>query len=1143
MTPHGHSGVDRAGAFRVAAGSGVVTWTDSLCRVLGIERSSTAPSLEAMAAPLHPGDRRRFLAAVNGAATAAIRQSFEVRVEREGNTSRCRVEVEPEFDGVGGVTALVGIVHDVTEHARTKEALQETESLLRALVDAIPAAITVKDAQGRFVLANAYEAAYHGQPVEWFAGKVLADMFPRDVAERIAARERTVVATAEPVDVGQIDFVDGDGRTTSWLERKAPIRDRSGRVTHVVTVDVDITDRVRAEAEVRRSRVLLQAVIDAVPALISVTDANGQYVLVNAACAAYHGHPAQWFPGKGIGDVHRPDYASLLRERDRRTLKGETPGHPYEETYCESDGRISFWLGTDAPIRIDGGVPQYVVSVSLDITELKRAQSAVQESRTLLGAVVDAVPMSIHVKDLDGRYVLVNADMAAQAGRPVEWIIGKRVGDLFPESYARTVTERDRQLIEQGEPTPLFEEDYVDRAGDTSTWLVRKVPLRDDAGRVKYIVSVGLDITERKQAERLARESQSLLRAVIDAMPATVSVKDMAGRYVLVNAYLARILGHPIGWFDGKAIGDVFPEEYVRKILERDRLVVETGQTQRFYELDYPETDGSLSSWVGIRAPIKGSDGSVRYVVSVGLDITDRRRSELALEENERRFRHLVESTDVVPYTWDVAKRRYLYVGPQAERILGIRPDDLSDEEHWLALVVPEDRAAVQKHAASFNATPRDEYLEYRLMRPDGKLLWVRDLIKIETRDDGHRVGFGFMFDITESKGREQQLAQALKMEAIGKLTGGVAHDFNNLLTVILGSLELIELSIAKDPQNLARARLAGQAAKRGAELTQRLLAFARQQMLMPRRVDLNDHVAHMGELLRRTLGEGIAVRMQLAAGLWPVRVDPTWLESAIVNLAVNARDAMPDGGTLTIETANRQFDEPVVVHGAEIAAGRYVTLFVSDTGVGMTPEIIARAFDPFFTTKDPSKGTGLGLSMVYGFVKQSGGYVRIYSEVGVGTTVKIHLPAVEPSEAASGESGEPPSEAPPGQEIVLVVEDDESVQQTIVAMLRNLGYRVRTAADGPSALDVLEADGPIDLLLTDVIMPGKFNGPALAREAVKRQPGLRVLYMSGYTENAFASGGPHGAEVDWLAKPFTKADLARKVREILDVGKAPGNE
>ena len=1126
------------GSFRLSTDSGAVTWTDGLCRILGIDSERIGPSLDAIAAPLHADDREHFLARLNGAA-ASDGSPFDVRVVRkDGIALQCRVALDPEVDGDGTVRALVGIVQDLTERARTQVALHESQSFLRALIDAIPASVTVKDGEGRFVLANAYEAAYHGQPVEWFADKVLADMFPADVAERIAARDRMVIETGQPVNLGQIDFVEPDGRTTSWLERKAPIRDGSGRVTHVVTVDVDITDRVRAEMEVRRSRALLQAVIDAVPALISVTDAYGQYVLVNAASAAYHGHPADWFLGKRIEDVHRPEYASVLRDRDRRALKREAPAQPFEETYTEPDGRTSCWLGTDASIGVDGGSPQYVVSVSLDITELKRAQSAVQESRSLLSAVIDAVPMTIHVKDLDGRYVLVNADMAVQAGRPVEWIVGKRVDDLFPEAFARQSAERDRQLVENGVPTPLFETEYTDQHGQVSAWLSRKVPLRDDSGRLKYIVTVGLDITERKQAERAARESQSLLRAVIDAMPATISVKDLFGRYVVVNAYLARNLGRPIDWFDGKSTADVFPEEYVRKIQERDRLVAETGQTQRFYELDYAEPDGSLSSWIGIRAPIRDADGSVRYVVSVGLDITDRRRSELALEENERRFRYLVESTDVVPYTWDVDARRYLYVGPQVERVLGIRPEHFGDERHWLSLIVPEDRAAVQQHTVSFNAVPRDEYLEYRLMRPDGRLTWVRDVIKIETRDDGRRVGFGFMFDITESKSREQQLAQALKMEAVGKLTGGVAHDFNNLLTVVLGSLELMELSMAGDAQNLARVKLATQAATRGAELTQRLLAFARQQMLMPRRVDLNDHVMHMGELLSRTLGESVVVRMQLAPDPWPVRVDPAWLESAILNLALNARDAMPDGGTLTIETANRQFDDPIAVQGAEIASGRYVALFVSDTGVGMTPEIIARAFDPFFTTKEPGKGTGLGLSMVYGFVKQSGGQVRIYSEVGIGTTVKIHLPAADPAGNESSEIPDVHSGAPPGQELVLVVEDDESVRQTVVAMLQSLGYRVLTAGDGSSALRIFEAKTKVDLLLTDVVMPGRLNGPALAREAAKHQPGLRVLYMSGYTENAFASGGAQGSEIDWLAKPFTKADLARKIRGILDIAK-----
>jgi PAS domain S-box-containing protein len=996
------------GGFRMAAGAAAFTWTDGLCRLLHIDRRRAIPSLEALTARLHADDRRLFGEMLRTASADGHAQACEVRALADDDRPiRCRIEVQPEFGLDGDVAALIGIVQNITETGPTGEALS---------------------------------------------------------------------------------------RSQAWL----------------------------------------QAVIDAVPALISVTDADGRYVLVNQRSAAYHGYPTGWFPGKRMEDVHSPDYAQMLRERDARTLHSDRPAEPYEEVYTEADGRRTHWLSSDVPIQIGSSAAQYVVSVSLDITERKQTESAVRESRNLLRAIIDAVPITIHVKDTDGRYVLVNADMAAQVQQPAEWLIGKRVGDLFPEAYARKVSEREQRLVATGDATPLFEEEYRDHAGRLSTWLARKVPMRDEHGAVKYIVSAGLDITDRKTAEATVREGQSLLRAIIDAVPATVTVKDLEGRYILVNAYQAHYLGRPIEWFEGRSVAAVYPAEYVRTIAERDRLVAETGQTKRFYETDYRDPDGQFSSWIGIRAPITDGDGKVRYVVSIGLDITDRRRSELALEQSERRFRHLVESTDVVPYTWDVDSRRFLYIGPQIERILGVRPEVLKYEEQWLAMILPEDRETARQHAAAFNQDPRDEYFEYRVLRPDGQVVWVRDIMKVETRDDGSRLGFGYVFDITQSKSREQQLAQAQKMDALGKLTGGVAHDFNNLLTVILGSLELLELSVRDDVQGLGRVRLASEAARRGADLTQRLLAFARQQMLAPRVVDVNECVAGMGELLRRTLGQSTSVRMQLGAGLWPVRVDPTWLESAMLNLAVNGRDAMPDGGTLTIETANQQFDETVSWQGSEIAPGRYVTLMVSDTGTGMTPEILARAFDPFFTTKEVGKGTGLGLSMVYGFVKQSGGHVRIYSEVGLGTTVKIHLP-VDGSVGEGGQAGAgAPKQVATGQETILVVEDDASVRGTIVAMLQSLGYRVLTAADGATGLKEAEQHPEIALLLTDVIMPGKLNGPALAREVGRRKPGIRVLYMSGYAENAFGPGGIQGTGSDLLAKPFSKGDLARKIRDIL---------
>jgi PAS domain S-box-containing protein len=1002
------------GGFRWTVGATTISWTDGLCRLLGIDGKVAAATLDTLAAMIHAEDRKLFMETLRLAAADRRARTCAVRARAgDGRALHCRIDLQPELGpGQDDAAALIGIVQDITEIPHPGEALRQSQSLL-------------------------------------------------------------------------------------------------------------------------------QSVIDAVPALISVTDADGRYVFVNAHSATYHGHSAEWFPGKRIEDVHRPDYAQMLRERDTRTLRSERPLEPYEEVYTEADGRRTHWLSVDVPIQVGPGSPQYVVSVSLDITDQKQNEVAVRESRNLLRAIIDAVPMTIHVKDTDGRYVLVNADMAAQVGQPAEALIGRRVGDIFPEAYAREIREREGRLISTGEATPLFEEEYRDHAGRSSTWLARKVPLRDDHGKVKYVVSAGLDITDRKKAEAAVQESQSLLRAIIDAVPATVTVKDLQGRYVLVNAYQAQYLGRPIEWFEGRSVADVYPKAYVHSIAERDRLVAETGQTQRFYETDYRGPDGQLSSWIGIRAPIRDGEGNVRYVVSVGLDITDRRRSELALEQSERRFRHLVESSDVVPYTWDVDARRFLYVGPQIERILGTRPEVLKYEEQWLAMILPEDREAARQHAALFNDAPHDEYFEYRVLRPDGRVVWVRDIVKVETREDGSRVGFGFVFDITESKLRDQQLAQAQKMDAVGKLTGGVAHDFNNLLTVILGSLELLQLSVRDDPQGLARVQLASEAARRGADLTQRLLAFARQQMLAPRVVNMNECITGMGELLRRALGESITIRMQLDPGLWAIRVDPTWLESVVLNLAVNGRDAMPEGGALTIETANQEFDEGIVWQGTDIAAGRYVALLVSDTGMGMTPEVAARAFDPFFTTKEVGKGTGLGLSMVYGFVKQSGGHVRIYSEVGLGTTVKIYLPVGGPAGESGRSSKDALERAPAGQETILVVEDDESVRGTIVAMLQSLGYRVLTATDGASGLKAIEQHAEIALLLTDVIMPGKLNGPALAREAAKRRPSVRVLYMSGYAENAFGPGGIQGAGGDLLAKPFSKGDLARKIRDILGAGAA----
>ncbi|MDM0044264.1 PAS domain-containing protein [Variovorax dokdonensis] len=390
--------------------------------------------------------------------------------------------------------------------------------------------------------------------------------------------------------------------------------------------------------------------------------------------------------------------------------------------------------------------------------------------------------------------------------------------------------------------------------------------------------------------------------------------------------------------------------------------------------------------------------------------------------------------------------------------------------------------------------------------------------------------------EVAERTRTQEALRQAQKMEAVGQLTGGIAHDFNNMLAVVVGSLDLLARRFVDgDPGARRYVDSAREGAKRAAQLTQRLLAFSRQQPLKPEPLDANKVVAGMSDLLRRSLGGDVRLETVLAGGLWRTHADPNQLESVILNLAVNGRDAMPEGGRLTIETANAHLDQRYTADAPGLAAGQYVLIAVSDTGTGMTADVLAKAFDPFFTTKEVGRGTGLGLSQVYGFVKQSGGHVKIYSEPGDGTTVKVYLPRLTgPSQDEDPALAEVQSPRGDGRELVLVVEDEPAVRQFSVAALGELGYRVLEADGAAAALKLLDAHPDIALLFTDVVMP-EVNGRRLAEEALRRRPGLRVLFTTGYTRNAVVHNGVLDPGVQLLGKPFTVDELATRVREVLD--------
>jgi signal transduction histidine kinase len=387
--------------------------------------------------------------------------------------------------------------------------------------------------------------------------------------------------------------------------------------------------------------------------------------------------------------------------------------------------------------------------------------------------------------------------------------------------------------------------------------------------------------------------------------------------------------------------------------------------------------------------------------------------------------------------------------------------------------------------------------------------------------------------DVTERRVAEAQLRQAQKMDAIGQLTGGIAHDFNNILTVITGTIEALANAVADRPDLVSFTQLIDDAAERGAQLTKHLLAFARKQPLQPRQIDVNGLILETVKLLHPTLGEQIEISPKLAEDTWSAMVDPNQLTTAILNLALNARDAMPQGGKLTLDTRNIHLDDVYASMHSDVAVGNYVMIGVSDTGSGISAANLEKVFDPFFTTKEIGKGTGLGLSMVFGFVKQSGGHIKIYSEEGHGTSVKMYLPRSSGS-TETAVAAQVAAAVPSGDETVLIIEDDAMVRNTVVRQIKSLGYATLEAANATEALQIIDHHATIDLLFTDIIMPGSMNGRQLVDEAVRRRPSLKALFTSGYTEDAIMHHGRLDAGVLLLAKPYRKAELARMIRVAL---------
>lgn len=680
--------------------------------------------------------------------------------------------------------------------------------------------------------------------------------------------------------------------------------------------------------------------------------------------------------------------------------------------------------------------------------------------------------------------------------------------------------------------------EYRLRTGVEGGWRwvwARGVPVFDERSHLVEWVGVVEDIHARRSAVEELRRTRAFLDKVVENIPAMLFAKDPhTGQFVLLNKAGEDLMGLTRSEMIGKTDHDFFPVDQADFFVARDRAVYLSGQREIIEEepIDTPRWGRRLLRTIKI--PIAEDGDQAGFLLGFSEDITDRKRAQEELRALNATLSALIEASPVAIASLGL-KLDILTWNRAAEQIFGFPQAELLGRPCGILLpdTEPEALEPLRSQLLAGNVV---RGINLPLRRRDGTLMQVR--VSGAPLFDGEGSPRGFVIcleDITERQAVEEQLRQSQKMEAVGQLTGGIAHDFNNLLGIIIGNLDLLRGRPNLDEDSAEILNDASEAALRGADLTRRLLAFARRQPLQPRRVDINTLVSGTAKLLHRTLGTTIEVRLSLAADLGAVLVDPTQLATALTNLAVNARHAMPHGGQLVISTRNAFLDAAYAAQHAEVTAGSYVALEVTDTGAGMPPDILARAFEPFFTTKDVGMGTGLGLSMVFGFAKQSDGHVKIYSEVGHGTTVRLYLPEV-PETKRDKTTDTSADEMPLAQrcETVLAVEDDDKLRRLLVRQLMELGYTVLEAEGPQLALALLAEGARVDLLLTDVVMPGGISGWELARDATRLRPGLRTVFTSGFPNGAFGSHGgvPEGAHL--LAKPYRKEELARMVRRRL---------
>jgi len=761
------------------------------------------------------------------------------------------------------------------------------------------------------------------------------------------------------------------------------------------------------------------------------------------------------------------------------------------------------------------------------ITEPVQRRMRASEAR-FRGTFENAAVGIAHV-GFDGSWLRVNDRLCDIVGYERDELLGRTFQDITHPDDLQADLDRFGRLMQGEISTYASEKRYLHKDGHI-VWVNLTTSLqRDEAGHPLHGISIVEDISSRKSTEQTLQESETRLRAVLDASEDEILLVSTEGRVLAINKAAERRLAHRLAYVEpvGADLTQLLPPDLANV---RIATIAQVAASQTPVHLDLPVRGRWFEFWY---FPVRHVDQPLAEVAVFARDITERKRAE---SELRRLYQAIQQSpTSVVITDLD---GHIVYVNPKFCQVTGYEYEEVVGKN---PRVLKSGFTSYKEYKKLWETITSGGtwHGEFRNRKKDGQFFWETASIAPVKNEHGDIINFvAVKEDVTERRAVEDQLRQSQKMQAIGQLTGGIAHDFNNLLTIIVGNLQLLERSVGSQDALAPLITDAVWAARRGGELTHRLLAFARMQPLSPAVINLNDIVRGLTELLRRTLGAGIDVVESLEPDLPSILADTGELERTLVNLAINARDAMPSGGRLTVQTGRATLDAHYAERYPDVAPGEYVMLVVTDTGTGIAPGVIGRIFEPFFTTKKTGQGSGLGLSMVYGFVKQSGGHVSAHSVVGSGTTFKLFFPQVAAVDDAIGHATCDEDRPFTGLgRTVLVVEDEARLRKVATRLLRDAGFRVTEAGDGGEAMRQAEAAARVDLLFTDMELPGGMNGHAIAERVRERHPAVKVLYTTGYSTAITAAGGRAPEDAPVLAKPYARQQLIAQLRALFPDG------